>query len=168
MKIAYLHGLESNNLGPKNDWLHSIYDVFDPYIDYYEVNIYQSLKTKIIEFKPDLIIGSSMGGYFAHEIAKELNISAVLFNPALHSRSFDPDMTGHFLGNNNPNMYLVLGEKDTIIDPILTLNYIKKNNINNYTYTLLSHEHLTTVDVFKREINFFIETQIKKDFLPIN
>lgn len=166
MKIVYLHGLESNNLGPKNDWLHSISDVFDPYIDYYKPNIYQSLKTKIIAFKPDLIIGSSMGGYFAHEIAKELNISAVLFNPAFHSRSFEPDMTGHNLGNFNPNMYLVLGEKDVVIDPMLTLNYIKKKE--NYTYTLLSHEHGTPVDVFKREISFFIETHIKKDFLPIN
>ena len=154
MKIVYLHGLESNNLGPKNDWLQSISDLFDPYIDYYEPNIYQSLKTRIIEFEPDIIIGSSMGGYFAHEIAKELNISAVLFNPALHSRSFEPDMTGYVLGNYNPNMYLVLGEKDTIIDPKLTLSYIKKKE--NYTYTLLSHEHGTPVDIFKREISLFI------------
>ena len=30
MKIVYLHGLESNNVGPKNDWLKSNYDIFDP------------------------------------------------------------------------------------------------------------------------------------------
>jgi len=157
MRIAYLHGLESNNLGPKNDWLRTISDLFDPSIDYNDKNIYKNLKTKIAAFKPDLIIGSSMGGYFAYEIAKELDINAVLFNPALHSRSFQPDITGHFIGNYNPNVYLALGENDNIIDPMITIGLIKKEGNKNYTYTLFGHEHGTPIEVFKREINIFIE-----------
>jgi hypothetical protein len=37
VKIAYLHRLESNNLGEKNDWLKSYSELFDPCIDYKEV-----------------------------------------------------------------------------------------------------------------------------------
>jgi hypothetical protein len=157
VKIVYLHGLESNNLGPKNDWLRTVSDLFDPYINYKESNIYESLKTKIIAFKPSIIIGSSMGGYFANEIAKELDIKAVLFNPALHSRNFEPDMTNHFIGKYNPNMHLVLGKKDTIIDPMITIDLIKRGANKNYTSTLLDHEHGTPFEVFKREINYFIK-----------
>jgi predicted esterase YcpF (UPF0227 family) len=66
-KIAYLHGLESNNIGIKNDWLRTISDVYDPLIDYRQPNIYQKIKNDLINFKPDLIIGSSMGGFFSYE-----------------------------------------------------------------------------------------------------
>lgn len=162
MKIAYLHGLESNNLGPKNDWLHTISDVLDPYIDYYEPNIYQSLKTKIIEFKPDVIIGSSMGGFFAYEIGKELNINMILFNPALHSRSFEPDMFGIKKGKHNPDIHFVFGENDNLIDPKLTLELIKDIKLKNYTFTLLNHGHGTPVDLFKREISLFIQNKTQK------
>jgi hypothetical protein len=30
VKIAYLHGLESNNIGKKNDWLRTVASVYDP------------------------------------------------------------------------------------------------------------------------------------------
>jgi predicted esterase YcpF (UPF0227 family) len=160
MKIVYLHGLESNNLGAKNDWLKSNYDIFDPYVNYHESNIYQNLKSKISVFEPDLIIGSSMGGYFAHEIAKELNVNAVLFNPALHSRSFEPDMNGHFIGKYNPKMYLVLGKNDDVINSLITIESIKKVGKTNYTYVLLNHEHGTPLEIFKKEINNFIELDL--------
>ncbi|WP_339886757.1 YqiA/YcfP family alpha/beta fold hydrolase [uncultured Flavobacterium sp.] len=160
MKIVYLHGLESNNLGPKNDWLKSNYDIFDPYVDYHESNIYQNLKSKISVFEPDLIIGSSMGGYFAHEIAKELNVNAILFNPALHSRSFEPDINGHSKGKYKPKIYLVLGENDIVINPLSTIDFIKKEGNINYTYALLSHEHGTSFELFKKEIIFFIEQNL--------
>ena len=39
------------------------------------------------ECNPDLIIGSSMGGYFADVIGSYTEIDVLLFNPALHSRS---------------------------------------------------------------------------------
>lgn len=156
MKIAYLHGLESNNLGPKNEWLKSISELLDPLIDYREKNIYQKLKTTISAFQPDLIIGSSMGGYFAFEIAKELNISSILFNPALHSRNFEPDTNGYEKGIYNPKMYFVFGENDLIINPLKTIEIIKKEGFVNENYTLLSHAHNTSLELFKEEIIKFI------------
>ena len=35
------------------------------------------------QFQPDLIIGSSMGGYVADTLAQKYGVPAILFNPAL-------------------------------------------------------------------------------------
>ena len=157
MKIVYLHGLDSNNLGPKNEWLKSISELVDPYIDYREKYIYQKLKSQVFEFQPNIIIGSSMGGYFAYEIAKELNINAILFNPALHSRSFEPDMTSHKIGNFKPSMYFVFGQNDVIINPIKTIDIIENEDNKDINYALLSHGHDTSLEIFKKEIKTFIK-----------
>jgi uncharacterized protein len=161
MKIAYLHGLGSNNLGPKNEWLKSISELVDPHIDYKEYNIYQKLKSQIAAFNPNIIIGSSMGGYFAYEIARELNIEAILFNPALHSRSYEPDMTGHEIGKYSPSMYFVFGQNDSVINPVNTLEIIKRDGYKNEDYTLLDHGHDTSLEAFKKEITFYIKNKIK-------
>jgi predicted esterase YcpF (UPF0227 family) len=150
MKIAYLHGLDANNLGPKNEWLKSISKLVDPQIDYREKYIYQTIRSQIFAFNPDLIIGSSMGGYFAYELAKELNITALLFNPALHSRSVAPDMTSHEIGIHTPIMRFVFGKNDETINPIKTMNIIQKEGYDNYT--LGEHGHGTPLEVFKTEI----------------
>ena len=77
MKIAYLHGLDANNLGPKNLWLKTICDLYDPQIDYRKKKIYTEIKKEILNFNPEMIIGSSMGGFFAYELAKEMNKKAI-------------------------------------------------------------------------------------------
>lgn len=154
MKIAYLHGLESNNIGPKNDWLRTISEVFDPKIDYQQKHIYQILRYKIKEFQPDLLIGSSMGGYFAFEMAKELNIPAILFNPALHSRSLEPDMTSHLTGNHKPNIQTAFGKADTLINPDKSLNILKNEGFESNT--IFEHGHKTPFEVFKNVIEEYI------------
>ena len=50
MKIAYLHGLVANNLGPKNLWLKTICDLYDPQIDYRKKKIYTEIKKEILNF----------------------------------------------------------------------------------------------------------------------
>lgn len=157
IKIAYLHGLESNNLGPKNDWLRQISAVYDPFINYYESHIYQKLHLKIRAFKPDLLIGSSMGGYFAYEMAKNLNIKAVLFNPALHSRSMNPDITGHTSGQFFPKMQFILGANDPIIDSEKTIIILKNQGLQNFETKILDHEHGTPFDLFAQEITCFLD-----------
>ncbi len=156
MRVAYLHGLDSNNLEPKNKWLKSISELYDPLIDYREKNIYQKIKVQIQEFNSDVIIGSSMGGFFAFEIAKELNIKALLFNPALHSRSFEPDMTGHKIGDFNPKMHFVFGKKDSIINPFKTIEMIQSETWSNIDYSIFEHSHDTSFELFKSQIILFL------------
>jgi uncharacterized protein len=160
LKIAYLHGLDSNNLGPKNEWLKKIYEVYDPLIDYREKNIYQKIKSQITEFNPDIIIGSSMGGFFAYEIAKEQNIKALLFNPALHSRSFEPDMHGYIEGNFSPSIHFVLGKNDSIINPFKTIEIIINDGYLVDNYSLLNHEHDTSLKLFQSEITNYIKKKL--------
>ncbi|MCB9425894.1 MAG: hypothetical protein H6584_06200 [Flavobacteriales bacterium] len=159
-KIAYLHGLESTNKGAKTDWLKFIANIYAPKIDYTQSEIYQTLKAKIIAFKPDLIIGSSMGGYFAFEIAKELNYPALLFNPALHSRSFEPDMSGHQIGQHNPRMQVVLGENDKVINPEKTLEILRNRDLMNIDFTFLDIEHRIPYRVFRDEVEEVLNKKI--------
>lgn len=150
MKIAYLHGLDSNNVGPKNKWLKSIFTTFDPFIDYREKNIYQSIKTQVSDFNPDIIVGSSMGGYFAYLISKELNIKTLLFNPALHSRSYQPDMNGLEIGKFNPEMFFIFGKNDAIINPLKTVEIMKNEGKENFK--ILNYGHNTPIEDFINEI----------------
>ena len=159
MKITYLHGLESNNLGIKNDWLKTYSELFDPYINYKESKVYQSLKKQIADFKTDIIIGSSMGGFFGYEIAKELNINAILFNPALHSRSMTPDMTGYQKGQYKPIIYFVFGQNDEVINPTDTIKLINNDEYKEKDYIILNHGHQTPYEIFKQEIINFTENK---------
>lgn len=160
MKIAYLHGLESDNLGPKNDWLRTVSEVFDPKIDYRQKQIYQILKDDIKQLKPGLLIGSSMGGYFAFELAKELNIEAILFNPALHSRSFEPDITGLKTGTHKPYIRSVFGKHDPIINPDKSQLILKNEGFKNLS--TFEHAHRTPFDVFKNAIESYMEKRKKE------
>jgi uncharacterized protein len=64
-KVLYLHGLESDQGGPKVDYFKNKCCVHAPKIDYTRKDIFQFLTQTIEHLNPDLIIGSSMGGYSA-------------------------------------------------------------------------------------------------------
>ena len=91
-KVLYLHGLESKQGGPKVEFLANEFCVHAPAMDYTDPDL--SNKVAIYNagsnFQPDLIIGSSMGGYVADILAEKYGVPAILFNPALHNRSFEP------------------------------------------------------------------------------
>ena len=160
LKTAYLHGLESNNIGAKNEWLRTFSDVYDPLINYWQKNIYLDIKNTLVKYNPDLIIGSSMGGFFAYNLAQELNIPAVLFNPAIHSRSFTPDLNGLEKCNFKPPIHFVFGEADDLIDPKTSIEIIAKNGYTKNNYIVLPHGHRTPYEVFVREISEFVSNYI--------
>ena len=112
-KIAYLHGLESKTNCDKVKWLRSLgYEVLNPAIDYRNDPL-ERIITFVESFKPDLIIGSSMGGYLAYIISRRYNIPAMMLNPALHSRPFEPEVGPP--GEHEPPMYFVFGEADNVL-----------------------------------------------------
>ena len=121
-KILYLHGLESRVGGEKVEYLQHKYgidNVLAPEMDY-KTN--PKLFTETLElvntFKPDLIIGSSMGGYFAECLATNYPTEVLLFNPAsineieyLQEYNINPTMGKHKL-----NGTAILGEYDDTED----------------------------------------------------
>ena len=157
MRIAYLHGLESDNLGKKNDWLHANYIVYDPLINYKERGIFAKVLRELSAFKPDLIVGSSMGGYFAYEMAKIINKPMLLLNPALHARSMQPDVPSSIRGSANPKMHCILGVKDSVVNPKETIKFLNREySQRKWTYDYQPHAHRTPFEVYKTEVTKFL------------
>ena len=113
-KILYLHGLESSQGGSKVEFLASKGAVYAPSMNYESLNLHEFILTLGM---PDLIIGSSMGGYVADVIGSRLGVDVLLFNPALHSRTIP---VNHEYYNNPYKRTIVLGTLDKVIDPELT------------------------------------------------
>lgn len=145
MNVWYLHGLESAVGGPKVEFLKSVAEeVFAPKMVYTNPNMFQALLNTAKIDKPDLIIGSSMGGYFADAIGSHLDIEVILFNPALHSRSMEPE--GVTYGKTNWERNFVVGTEDKVIDPKATRVY--KDIAKSWT-EIKGMGHRTDLKVFK-------------------
>ena len=109
MKIVYLHGLESSSRpsNPKIKWLKENFtQVYAPSMDYRNTQTFSKVLAEIKSINPDLIVGSSMGGYFGYLIGSTLNIPTCLFNPAVHSRSIEPVVDNTKLKGNTNNIFL--------------------------------------------------------------
>ena len=113
-KILYLHGLESEQGGPKVDYLSNNCYVHAPSMNYKTLDLHKFI---LPDYIPDLIIGSSMGGYVADIIGSRLGVDVLLFNPALHSRKID---VNHEYSNNTYKRTIILGTEDDVVDPELT------------------------------------------------
>ena len=113
-KILYLHGLESKQGGTKVSFLAEKGMVYAPEMNYESLNLHEFILTLGM---PDLIIGSSMGGYVADVIGSRLGVDVLMFNPALHSREI---AVNHEYYNNKYKRTIILGTEDDVIDPELT------------------------------------------------
>jgi uncharacterized protein len=148
-KVLYLHGLESNQGGEKVEFLAGECAVYAPAIDYRVEDLHGKIHNIIMKFKPDLIIGSSMGGYVAHEFAKAFNLPAILLNPALHSRSFEPDLDTFILSFDtsfHERQIVLLGKNDGVIDPELTKTILGDDK--RFVIEEGEHAHRTPLDIF--------------------
>ena len=120
-KVLYLHGLESKQGGPKVDFLAKEFCVYAPEMDYKDPMFQNWVDFVMRQFQPDLIIGSSMGGYVADIIGSQLGVDVLLFNPALHSRSIEFDFdNGVGYGSQQYKRTIILGTADKIINPEIT------------------------------------------------
>jgi len=165
MKILFLHGLESQPNCTKVEWLKAQgHHVYNPTLDYKNKDQFNECKKIIKAFLPELIIGSSMGGYFALELAKIYDIPVMLLNPALHSRSFepvveklDPDLEFH------PLVFIGLGKYDKVINYAKTLNILDDNALCFFrgNYLKGDHGHRTPLDFFKTVFTL-TETRLKR------
>jgi len=119
MTSLYLHGLNSTNLNDRTDWLQQFGKVIHPLLPYHNYpETFRYLEKLIQRYKPEVIIGSSMGGYFAFHLGNYYRIPTILLNPALimttlvkpHNRLLATDAK-HFVS---------LGIHDNIIPPHTT------------------------------------------------
>jgi predicted esterase YcpF (UPF0227 family) len=143
-KIVYLHGLESESGGTKVSFLAEKGMVYAPAIDYKTLDLNEFIFTLGM---PDLIIGSSMGGYVADIIGSQLGVDVLLFNPALHNRTIIREFNEDY-GSEPYKRTIVLGTEDKVINPELTkkLWSVKGNEAIHDEIEGMGHR--TPLDVF--------------------
>ena len=144
-KIVYLHGLESSQGGKKVEFLSTQGMVYAPAMDYKTLNLDEFIDTLGI---PNLIIGSSMGGYVADILGSHLGVDVLLFNPALHSRSIEIDSDGEIYGDKNYKRTIILGTEDDVINPKMTKNIRPKYDNSAKFEEIEGMGHRTSLDVF--------------------
>lgn len=145
--ILYLHGLESKQGGDKVSYLSSKHYVLAPALNYYSQGMEEVLLRLFESEKPDLIIGSSMGGYTANLLSVKFNIPAILLNPAL----INPPLRFKTLESDcvvSKALHLVvLGEQDEVIPYKQTQKYLLEHGFNNIE--VRSYGHRTPFEDFK-------------------
>ena len=151
MKILFLHGLESTNQSSKVDFMRALgHDVHAEYMDYKKVlDLYSKTLNSIIDFNPDLIVGSSMGGYFAFHLGTHYKTNLLLLNPALPNRTFDPPILPD--GNEKSKIWALVGENDDVVRPKENIEILKRAGAK---VQIGDHEHRTPPEVFEP---FFME-----------
>lgn len=160
MNILYLHGLDSKLSRPKRKILENFGKVFAPDIDYYQNS--RAIKTTLEEFSEvdiNTVVGSSMGGFAGYHISTALQKPALLFNPALKSRSVHQEIPEIETQAQNFK-HIVIGQRDEVVNPVDTLNFLaeKIDQITDF-YINLRHEmqHRVEIDCFEEELEMFFE-----------
>jgi len=155
MRVAYLHGLEAPHKTVKNEYLSETFEfVYDPPMNYRDLGLFGTVLQGVKEHKIDLIIGSSMGGFFAHRLSTLTGIPVLLFNPAVVDRSFDP--VSH-MGIERADHTIVLGAHDTVISPIKSLEYFKSWGANPYNIHIENMGHRNSLEIFQKYVNNFMK-----------
>jgi len=146
MKILFLHGLESNNQSSKVSCMKRYgHEVCAPEMNYKEnQELYKKTLKTVKEIKPDLIVGSSMGGYYAYHLGTHYKTNLILLNPALPNRSFDPPILPD--GIEKSNIWALIGKNDDVVDPIVNENILKRVGAS---IEIGNHGHRTPEDVFE-------------------
>ena len=160
-KILFLHGLESSNKGEKVDFLKEQAEVLAPKIDYQDEALEEKLMYIVENFRPDFIIGSSMGGYIGMLLANRYGIKNLLYNPAIHSRSIEPKLNrlniidpNHFVDFN-----IVLGNQDDVIDPNVTESMLLDAEVV-CEIERVDMAHRIKFDVFVDMYNKYIDNEL--------
>ena len=156
-KVLYLHGLESKQGGPKVEFLQKQnFLVLAPSMDYKEEskNCIIDLAGQLQGEEFDLIIGSSIGGYAAYHLAKNLYVKQLmLLNPALSQQSIvlNKPQEKHQI---SASINLHLGKHDEVIDPKATLDFLHKEELD-YSVFYYDYGHRTPMSTFENHYWFW-------------
>lgn len=125
------------------------HDVHAEYMDYRKVlDLYAKTLNSINDFNPDLIVGSSMGGFFAFHLGTHYKTNLLLLNPAIPNRSFDPPILPD--GIEKSKMWALIGKNDDVVDPVANEQILKRAGA---VVTIGGHEHRTPREVFEPFFN---------------
>ncbi|OJJ15811.1 hypothetical protein BKI52_36435 [marine bacterium AO1-C] len=135
MNLLYIHGLDSNPRSDKVATLEAIADnVWAPQLYYRKNNqVFSDLLPEAIRRDINFIVGSSAGGFMGYWLSKHLNCNALLYNPALAFQSVIQQIIPiKDVPINHRQCQIILGQKDNIIPPQSTIDYLKENDQSEY------------------------------------
>jgi len=164
MKVLYIHGLHSNPNPLKLSILEKLgLEVVSPFIDYEKekVEVYKRVRKIAQEDDIDLIIGSSLGGFIAYWLSRDIDKPALLFNPALYFESMQAYIP-KIKEQNNPAIYVCLGEKDTQVAPQEVRKYLSKQvDVHNNTKVMMASwlAHGIDLKTFKTITSWFLSEE---------
>ena len=148
LKIAFFHGLESQGPGTKGEILGTkSVELFAPLINYRNESEVQRIWQEAVEFAPDVVVGSSMGGWFACHLSTVINVPAMLVNPAVVGRSFDPIPLE--LGVHRPITHVLLGKLDELISGEAVLAWMRGCGIEPADVDWVDEGHRISKEVFE-------------------
>jgi hypothetical protein len=149
-RVAFFHGLESEPRSEKNTALEHVYGhVYAPPMDYENPRLFDMVLADVKKQNIDLLIGSSMGGWFAYCISTITGIPTLLFNPAFNGRTLEPRVK---IGSIPTEHNIVLGKRDTVVNPEKSIDWFSKNGVGTANYNWESIEHRIPIDTFMRWI----------------
>jgi len=155
MRIAFFHGLESPHRSEKNEVLESVCKyVYAPPMDYTDPQLFEKVLREVKDQKIDLLVGSSMGGWFAYCISTLTGIPTLLFNPAVQGRSIEPITRK---GGELSEHTLVLGKTDDVIDPKKTLEWLKASGVDSISINWEAHGHRIPMESFAKWVKHAAE-----------
>lgn len=161
MNILYIHGLDSKLSAEKKEILEHYGKVYSPDLNYYEdKNAIDTVLNSLPEAEIDIVMGSSMGGFAGYHVANALGKPALLYNPALRYRSVEQNIP-ESPGNYTSSMHIVLSQKDEVVNPRDTIDYLM-SNLNPVTHLHLhlvpKMGHNIPVDFFEKEVKAFFRS----------
>jgi hypothetical protein len=151
--VLFFHGFESSLPSGKVDILNDLgLNAIGVSMNYACENPYSRALDFTVKSQPKLIVGSSMGGYFALMMGTHLNIPLILLNPALVHRSISFDEPMEY-GYHRPNIWSLLGAQDDLIP-------FKENQDELLKFGAIveigGHGHRTPNDAFRNYIQGII------------
>ncbi|WP_269913488.1 YqiA/YcfP family alpha/beta fold hydrolase [Acinetobacter sp. HY1485] len=115
VKILFFHGLDSSKESTKFHAIHHAHkfciDMDYRNLNYETVNqLYQEMVKKI---KPNLLVGHSLGGYWALKMSLLFKLPAIVANPSLNPMLTDyPELSDQFFNHDIPQFaYLELADE---------------------------------------------------------
>ncbi len=156
-KILYLHGLESKQGGEKVDYLSSQTLTIAPVLDYKREDIFEYLDKLVKEVKPDVIIGSSMGGYAAFVLGSSYSIPVIAYNPAIQNREFDKKLPPSLRYGLPQELLVVLGKEDKVVNPTQTIQDIEDRQ--DY-YGMLENIEIKVIEGMGHRVDFSVFVDI--------
>lgn len=158
LKALYLHGLHSTGLTQEKREVLETYDikVDAPIIDYSSKDV-EFFEKMVESYKPEMLIGSSMGGRMAYYLSNKYQLPAVLFNPAIGNETCEklipiPD----YLNENRFKQQLfVFGEFD---DVVISSDVLQKVGYEVDFLTIEDMTHIVTPENIDTAMFYFFDT----------